>query len=115
MRHGSRRRRGSRWCWWSSLARCWEMRCRTRSTLGCRELLEHGLVELMAPVKRNFPIRNGMLLQPRRDGSDDLGGDEFVRAAVDEGQACAAQPTRDGVDGEVEIGRKLAAPQREAI
>src|SRR6266850_1012246 len=86
-----------------------------RSTLGLRELLEHGLVQPVSSVERNRFVRDPVLTQPLYDPGYHLRRDELVRAPVHERQPCAAQPTHDRVDGEVEIGRKLAAPQRETI
>src|ERR1041385_399177 len=86
-----------------------------RSTLGFRELLEHALVHLVLPVEREFLIRNCVLTQPGRDGLDDFRRDVLVRASIDEGHPRGAQPIDDGVEREIEIGRKLAAPQGETI
>src|SRR5882724_8575504 len=115
MRHGSRRRRGSRWCWWSWPARCWGTPCRMRWTLGRRELLEYGLVELVASIERNLPVGNSVLAEPPRDPVDDLRRDELVRPAVHERHTGRPESSRGPLEREVQVRRKLAAPQCETI
>src|SRR5882724_8278221 len=115
MRPGSRRPRGWRSSWWWSLAHCWGTPCRMRWTLGRRELLEYGLVELVAPIERNLPVGNSVLAEPPRDPVDDLRRDELVRPAVHKRQTGRPESSRGGLEREVHVGRELAAPQREAI
>src|SRR3989454_4650842 len=69
----------------------------------------------MSAIKRDLSARDPVLTQALNDPGYHLRCDELVRAAVHEGHPRGAQPTHDRVDGEVEIGRKLAAPQRETI
>src|SRR5438876_875604 len=79
------------------------------------EASEHPLVQLVPPVERDLIEGNCVLAQPRRDGLDDFRCDVLVRASVDEGHPPGAQAIGDGVEREIEIGRKLATPQRETI
>src|SRR6266566_3512437 len=69
----------------------------------------------MPAIKRDFIVRNSVLPQAARDGLDDFRCDVLVRASINEGHPRGAQPIDDGVEREIEIGRKLAAPQRETI
>src|SRR5437879_5281895 len=69
----------------------------------------------MPAIKRDFIVRNSVLPQAARDGLDDFRCDVLIRAAVYEFEVCCTQPTHWAVEGEVEIRRKLAAPQREPI
>src|SRR5213080_4289514 len=69
----------------------------------------------MAAIKRDLIVGNFVLAQPGRDRLNDFGGDVLVRASIDEGHPRGAQSIGDGVEREIEIGRKLAAPQRETI
>src|SRR5947208_4098229 len=79
------------------------------------EASEHPLVQLVPPVERDLIEGDCVLAQPRRDGLDDFRCDVLVRASVDEGHPGGAQSIGDGVEREIEIGRKLATPQRETI
>src|SRR5438128_208605 len=79
------------------------------------EASEHPLVQLVPPVERDLIEGDSVLAQPRRDGLDDFRCDVLVRASIDEGHPRGAQSIGDGVEREIEIGRKLAAPQRETI
>src|SRR6266550_349811 len=69
----------------------------------------------MAAIKRDLIVGNFVLAQPGRDRLNDFGGDVLVRASIDEGHPHGAQSIGDGVEREIEIGRKLAAPQRDTI
>src|SRR6266581_3606215 len=69
----------------------------------------------MPAIKRDFIVRDSVLAQPRRDGLDHLRCDVLIRAAVHEFEVGCTQPTHGAVEGEVEIRRKLAAPQCETI
>src|SRR6266566_5279002 len=69
----------------------------------------------MPAIKRDFIVRNSVLPQAARDGLDDFRCDVLVRASINEGHPRGAQPIDDGVEREIEIGRKLAAPQRKTI
>src|SRR6266567_1431699 len=80
-----------------------------------RELPQHPLVQLVTPVERHLPVRDAVLSQSSRDSRDYLGCDELVRPAVHEGEASGLQATHDCPEREVQIGRKFAAPEREAI
>src|SRR5438105_9973114 len=79
------------------------------------EASEHPLVQLVPPVERDLIEGNCVLAQPRRDGLDDFRCDVLVRASVDEGHPRGAQAIGDGVEREIEIGRKVATPQRVTI
>src|SRR5213595_2848351 len=79
------------------------------------EASEHPLVQLVPPVERDLIEGDCVLAQPRRDGLDDFRCDVLVRASIDEGHPRGAQSIGDGVEREIEIGRKLATPQRETI
>src|SRR5437879_10902123 len=69
----------------------------------------------MSAIKRDLSVRDPVLTQALCDPGYHLRCDELVRATVDEGHPRRTQPTHDRVEREVEIGRKLAAPQRETI
>src|SRR5437879_13928187 len=69
----------------------------------------------MSAIKRDLSERDPVLTQALCDPGYHLRCDELVRATVDEGHPRGTQPTHDRVESEVEIGRKLAAPQRETI
>src|SRR5437016_14167820 len=69
----------------------------------------------MSAIKRDLSERDPVLTQALCDPGYHLRCDELVRATVDEGHPRGTQPTHDRVEREVEIGRKLAAPQRETI
>src|SRR5438876_2488523 len=69
----------------------------------------------MPAIKRDFIVRNSVLPQAARDGLDAFRCDVLIRAAVHEFEVGCTQPTHGAVEGEVEIRRKLAAPQCETI
>src|SRR5256712_3633899 len=69
----------------------------------------------MPAIKRDLFVRDPVLTQALDDAGYHLRRDELVRAPVYQRQPRVAQPTHNRVDGEVEIGRKLTAPQRETI
>src|SRR5712691_13318811 len=69
----------------------------------------------MTAIERNLFVRDSVLTQALHDPRYHLRCDVLVRASIDEGHPRGAQPIGDGVEREIEIGRKLAAPQRETI
>src|SRR5439155_6402899 len=76
---------------------------------------EHGFVQFMPAIERDLFARDRVLTQAVHDARHHLRCDVLVRAAVHERQLRVAQPTDNRVVVEVEIGRELAAPQRETI
>src|SRR6266705_3032736 len=69
----------------------------------------------MPAIERDLFVRDLVLAQALDDPGYHFRCDVLVRASIDEGHPRGAQSIGDGVEREIEIGRKLAAPQRETI
>src|SRR6266516_906691 len=69
----------------------------------------------MPAIERDLFVPDLVLAQALDDPGYHFRCDVLVRASIDEGHPRGAQPTHCAVEGEVEIRRKLAAPQRKTI
>src|SRR6266516_4179088 len=69
----------------------------------------------MPAIERDLFVRDLVLAQALDDPGYHFRCDVLVRASIDEGHPRGAQSIGDRVEREIEIGRKLPAPQRETI